>query len=474
MGRRILILAAGVGSGHNQAASAIEAALADLPEAGQVDRIDILETTNEVFQRLYDDAYFALVSEVPWLVGWGYDSQDPPFQQAPLVAWWEKVNTMAIVRAIRDDDPDVVICTHFLPARLVSLMIARRQLRATLTVVATDYDFQGLWLTSPFSHFFVARAETAAYMAGIGVPPDRVSVSGIPVQLGLGEAVDSAAVRQRFGLDPDLPVVLISAGAAGGSYTLNIVRQVLRCEQHFQAVVVCGRNAELKAQVSQLVQARPDRFLVLGFTHEMADLMRIACLFVGKPGGLSASECMAAGLPMAIINPIPGQEVRNSDYLLEEGAAVRCNYASAVGYKIDSLLGDADRLARLAANARRIGRPDAARTVAEVSLGLAERPLWISRDAQRSMQLASKDGVGVADLPQVNQLRTLTDRGTGASVAVVTGAQLEAVGAIPASRSLDLALPTVKALHWQSENLDLAMAGKWLLDDAPHREFGLA
>jgi len=473
MGRRILILAAGVGSGHNQAASAIEAALADIPDAGQVDRIDILETTNEVFQRLYDDAYFALVSEVPWLVGWGYDSQDPPFRQAPLVQWWEQVNTMAIVRAIRDDDPDVVICTHFLPARLVSVMIARRQLRATLTVVATDYDFQGLWLTSPFSHFFVARKETAAYMAGIGVPADRVSVSGIPVRLGLGETVDTAAVRQRFGLDPVLPVVLVSAGAAGGSYTLNLVRQVVRCEREFQAVVVCGRNEELKAQVTQLVAERPDRFRVLGFTTEMADLMRISSLFVGKPGGLSSSECMAAGLPMVIINPIPGQEVRNSDYLLEEGAAVRCNYATTVGYKIDQLLGSPTRLAELAANARRIGHPDAARTVAEVSLGLAERPLWISRDAQRSMQLASKEGVAVADLGPVNQLRTLTDPRTAASLAVVTSAQLEAVGAIPASRSLELWQPTVKALHWQPENLDLAMAGKWLLDDAQNREFGL-
>ncbi|MDQ7993358.1 MAG: hypothetical protein REI45_11855, partial [Propionicimonas sp.] len=213
---------------------------------------------------------------------------------------------------------------------------------------------------------------------------------------------------------------------------------------------------------------------VLGFTTEMADLMRISCLFVGKPGGLSSSECMAAGLPMLIINPIPGQEVRNADYLLEEGAAVKCNYPTTVGYKIDSLLADPERLARMAASARRIGHPDAARIVAEGSLALANRPLWISRDAQRAMQLAGKDGVAVADLPAGNQLRTLTDPRTGASVAVVTGAQLEAVGAIPASRSLELALPTVKALHWQPENLDLAMAGKWLLDDAPVREFGLS
>lgn len=472
MAQRILILAAGVGSGHNQAAAAIEAAVADLPEVEKVDRIDILETTNDVFNRLYDDAYFTLVSEVPWLVGWGYDNQDQPFLLAPIVNWWEQLNTLAIVRQIRDLEPDVVICTHFLPARLVSLMIARRQLQATLTVVATDYDFQGLWLSAPLSHFFVARGETAAHMEGLGVPADRISVTGIPVRAGLADPVDEAAVRERFGLDPQLPVVLISAGASGGAYTLNIVRQVVRCERDFQAVVVCGRNEELKAEVEQLVTARPERFRVLGFTTEMADLMRISCLFVGKPGGLSSSECMAAGLPMLIINPIPGQEVRNSDYLLEEGAAVRCNYATTVGYKIDALLADPERLAALAANARRVGRPDAARSVGEVSLALTGPPLWISRDAQKSMQAAGKDGIAVEDLPPETQLRTLTDEAR-ASVAVCTSEQLVAVGAIATSRSLVLARSAIRTLVWKPENLDLALTGRWLLNDAPSREFGL-
>lgn len=105
MAQCILILAAGVGSGHNQAAAAIEAAVAHLPEVEKVDRIDILETTNDVFNRLYDDAYFTLVSEVPWLVGWGYDNQGQSFQLAPIVNWWEQLNTLASVRQICSPTP---------------------------------------------------------------------------------------------------------------------------------------------------------------------------------------------------------------------------------------------------------------------------------------------------------------------------------------------------------------------------------
>ena len=471
--RRILILAAGVGSGHNQAAGAVETALAQLPDGDQVRRLDILETTGTVFSRLYDDAYFALVAELPWLVGWGYDQQDPPFKLSPLVQWWDQLNTLPLVREIRDYDPDLVICTHFLPARMVSLMLARRQLRATLTVVATDYDFQGLWLTSPFSRFFAARDETRSHMIQIGVPADRVAVSGIPVRTGLADPVDATAVRQRFGLHPELPVVLVSAGAAGGSYTLQVVRQVLRSEQRVQAVVVCGRNEALKAEVDDLVAGQPDRFRVLGYTTEMADLMRISCLFVGKPGGLSSSECMAAGLPMVLVKPIPGQEVRNADYLLEEGAAVRCNYPTTVGYKIDRLLADPARLAAMAANARRIGFPGAAGTVAEGSLAAPEAPLWISRDAQKSISKAGEDGIAAVDLEPDARLRTLRDPATGASLAVFTQSQLEILAVTPLTRTIELNLPTVKALRWQPENLDLAVAGKWLLDEQDARTFAL-
>ncbi len=464
-----MILAAGVGSGHNQAASAVEVALATLRTDDEVHRLDILETTNEVFNRLYDDAYFALVSEAPWLVGWGYDQADAPFKLRSIVTWLEQLNTIPFLREVRDYDPDVVICTHFLPARLISIMLARRQLKATLTVVGTDYDFQGLWLTSPFHHFFAARDESRVYLTSIGIPSDRVSACGIPVREGLGDPVDREAVLARFNLRPDLPVVLISAGAAGGTYTTQIVAQTLRMASPFQAVVVCGRNEELKASIEAQVADRAESYRVLGYTTEMADLMRISSLFVGKPGGLSSSECMAVGLPMVIINPIPGQEVRNADYLLEEGAAVRCNYATTVGHKIDQLLADPERLARLAENARRVGRPNAGRDVAQKSLAITGEPLWISREAQRSMLLSGEQGVAASDLPDAQRLKTLRDPATGLSLALVTQGQLEVLGARPGATSAHLALPWLNALRWQPENFDLATTGRWLLGTSEER-----
>jgi processive 1,2-diacylglycerol beta-glucosyltransferase len=427
MGRRVLILAAGIGSGHNIAAGVLESSFQAAPEVDAVQTLDILESTNEVYRALYDDGYFALVEAVPWLVGWGYDESDAPFRLAHWVSLWDRINTTATAKAIKAFRPDIIVCTHFLPTRLVSLMLTRGVLEARLAVVTTDYDFQGLWLSSPFNHIFVARDETKAHMAAIGVPVDRITVSGIPVGSGLGDAVDRDAVLTRYGLRPDRPTLLISAGAAGGAYTQTIVQQTLRMRHDFQAVVVCGRNDQLKSQIEGLVAFNRDRYRVLGYATDMPDLVRTATLFVGKPGGLSSSECMAAGLPMVLIHPIPGQEVRNSDFLLEEGAAVRCNYETTVGYKIDQLLAEPGRITRMAENARRIGRPEAGPQVTLAVLGDESPPLWISHAAQKSVLASSERGIAAANLYAGRRVRTLINAPTGLSAGVITTAQLDSL-----------------------------------------------
>ncbi len=451
-----MILAAGIGSGHNIAASVLESCFRAAPEVDAVQKLDILEATNEVYRTLYDDGYFALVEAVPWLVGWGYDANDPPFKLAKWISLWDRINTTGTAKAIKAFRPDIVVCTHFLPTRLVSLMLTRGVLEARLAVVTTDYDFQGLWLSSPFNQFFVARDETKAYMAAIGVPTDRISVSGIPVRPGLGDQVDRETVLGRYDLRPDRPILLISAGAAGGGYTQTIVQQTSRIRNDFQAVVVCGRNEQLKRQIEGLVAFHRDRYRVLGYTDDMADLIRTATLFVGKPGGLSSSECMAAGLPMVLIHPIPGQEVRNSDFLLEEGAAVRCNYQTTVGYKIDKLLAEPDRIRRMAESAKRIGRPEAGSRITSAVLGDESPPLWISHAAQKSVLASSEQGISAASLYAGRRVQTLINAPTGQSAGVITTTQLDSLlpktaGGASSGTDLSLSADQISNLRRRTE-----------------------
>ena len=213
------------------------------PAVDTARRADVLDSTNKLYRKLYDDGYFKLVAEVPSLVEWGYDSNDVPFDLARTLKFWDRINTTATVKAIKAARPDVVVCTHFLPARLVSLMLTRGSLNATtfggdhrlrLPGPVADQSLQRV-LRRP-------RGDQGAYVGDRGARPIGSRSPGSPSDPCWGSASTRPAVRRRFGLRDDLPVVLISAGAAGGSYTKTIVQQALALQTPFQAVIVCGRN----------------------------------------------------------------------------------------------------------------------------------------------------------------------------------------------------------------------------------------
>jgi processive 1,2-diacylglycerol beta-glucosyltransferase len=366
--KRVLILSTSAGAGHVRAGAALEKAFAADERVEKVVHEDALKYTNKLFRDFYSTLYFKLVKNAPGLIGYFYKTSDEPWKSDAVRQQFDRLNTRALVKFIRAFDPEIIVCTHFMPAGIIAHLIETEDLRAQLSIVVTDFDCHAMWLSRIFHHYFVAIEETKVHLEALGLPGNRVTVSGIPIDPVFSESVDRAEVRKSFGLQPDLPTVLLSAGAIGGAPVELIVQRLedgLRRE--VQTIVVCGRNEELRQKVLAQVESNP-RFCVLGFTDRMAELMKISDLFIGKPGGLTTSELLACGLPLAIIQPIPGQEERNSDHLLEEGIAIRCNELTTLAYKVDRLLGDPARLAAMRRNALALGRPYAARTVVETLL----------------------------------------------------------------------------------------------------------
>jgi len=413
---RVLILSAGVGSGHNSAAAAVQAACAGRDDIAEVEVLDVLQVSTSLYREVLGKGYFVLVEDAPWLVEWGYDLSDAPFRRRGPLDPWTQANAMPVVSAIKRFRPTAIVCTHFLPAQLVAALLLRGVIDARTAVVTTDYDFQGLWLTSAFHGLFVAREEGLAQLTALGLPSDRVAATGIPIRPQPDETIER---------DPSAPpMLLVSAGASGGDYALAVVRQTLHLRSPFTATIVCGRNDELRRRIEELVAPAGDRYTVLGYTTEMPQLLRRADLFIGKPGGLSASECMAAGLPMVLVNPIPGQEVRNGDYLMEQGAAVRCNTAATIGWKIDGILSEPGRLQRMQEAARRVGRPDAAADVLAGLLDGPSRPLIVTRAAQKTIFSASGQRIVASDLSGPSSLVRLVDEAEGRTVALLRADEL--------------------------------------------------
>ncbi|HEV7741330.1 MAG TPA: polysaccharide biosynthesis protein, partial [Pseudolysinimonas sp.] len=168
---RVMILSAGVGSGHNSAAAAIEQACSGRADVEDVRVLDVLQESSGLYRDLLGKGYFALVDSVPWLVDWGYDVSDQPFRRRGPIDPWTRANALPAINEIKRFQPTAIVCTHFLPAQLVASLLLRRVIDAKTAIVTTDYDFQGLWLTGAFHSLFVARDEGRVQLTALGVPP---------------------------------------------------------------------------------------------------------------------------------------------------------------------------------------------------------------------------------------------------------------------------------------------------------------
>lgn len=470
MSRRVLILSASVGSGHLTAARVLERAFAAAPQVAAVLHRDGLETANPVYRLANADAFMALAKRSSPLLGWLYDYNDAPWRDETLRVIVDRLNLPEFTRLIVDFAPDIVVCTHFMPAGIVAQLLIERRIDAKLAVVTTDYDFQGMWLVRRFHRYFVSLAETRAHMAALGIPAEHITVAGIPVDPELGRPVDRAAVLASYDLQPDRPTLLYSAGAAGAGPARAIVTQLMLLEPQVQVIVVCGRNADLRQDIIQLVAPQSERFRVLGYTSDMTNLLRSATLFIGKPGGLTTAECMAAGLPMVTGAPVPGQEERNSDHLLEAGAAIRCHHVTVVAYKIAALLADPERLAQMRASARRFGRPEAATRIVTTMLNETQDPVDITPAERRRMYRVLRDPSGMARSTLRSSRPRLYDQRSGDLLGNLSRRQLrllhEQLAEIhPGDQDFDITTETLDQLRRAGADSDLLAMLELALDE---------
>ncbi|XHR28860.1 MAG: glycosyltransferase [Chthoniobacteraceae bacterium] len=386
MKKRVLILSASAGSGHVRAAEALAKTFAREPGVEAVKHLDALKYTNKLFRNFYSKFYLRLVKSAPEVLGWAYKASDEPWKTDTMRLRLDRLQSLRLVRFIRRFQPDIVICTHFMPTGIIAHLIQKGLIQTHLSVVVTDLDMHAMWLSRTFHRYFVAIEETKAHLIALGLPPERVTVSGIPIDPVFAQPVDRVALRRELGLDPERFTLLFSAGTFGVGPAGIAVAKMLQIRHDMQIVVICGNNPELKAQVETLVGDDHPHIKVHGYTRRMHDFMKVADLYLGKPGGLTTAEALACGLPMAILGPIPGQEDRNSDHLLEEGAAIKCNEMTTIAYKIDRLLDTPGRLETMRQNATRLGRPHAAETIVHTLLEDDLPPLQIDDD--QSVQIA--------------------------------------------------------------------------------------
>lgn len=369
--KRLLLLSVSAGAGHMRAAEAIRAHAA-LHETGvAATHLDVMDYVPAGFRKLYTDFYIGLVNRHPVL--WGYlyqltnDASPDGFMQA-LRRAIERLNTRSLRKQIAAFEPDAIICTHFLPAEILAHMTRKSRLDCPVWVQVTDFDLHRMWVQPHMRGYFAANDEVAFRMRAQGIPAHSIHVTGIPIMPAFALAPDRDACARELGIDPQRRTVLLMGGGAGLGSLDQVAARLMEAEPDFQMIALAGKNRDALHALQRIAVRYPGRLLPHGFTERVERLMACADIVITKPGGLTTSECLALGLPMILNSPIPGQEERNADFLLEQGVALKASDAVTLEYRLRHLLQHPARLAEMRARARALARPSAARQVLDTVL----------------------------------------------------------------------------------------------------------
>jgi processive 1,2-diacylglycerol beta-glucosyltransferase len=371
MSKKILILSVSAGAGHVRAAEALCAAAASHPHGVEAVHLDVMDYVPSSFKTLYADFYVKLVARQPAL--WSYlyqktDNASPRSLGERLRRAVERLNCRALKAEIARVAPDAIVCTHFLPAELLSRERRLGNLDVPVWVQVTDFDLHRMWVVPGMQGYFAANDEVAWRMRERGVPQTSIHIGGIPVMPVFGEPLERAACAAEFGIDPARKTFLMMSGGVGLGALDTLAARLLRMPGDFQLIALAGRNETMLEALRKLAASYPGRLHPFGFTTKVERMMACADLVITKPGGLTTSECLAMNLPMIVNSPIPGQEERNADYLLEQGVALKAVDAAALEYRIRLLLDEPARLDIMRGRIAPLARPHAARFVMDTVL----------------------------------------------------------------------------------------------------------
>ena len=361
---RVLIATVTAGGGHLAAAAALEEAWRAARLHDTLEKVDVLDFASKFYRKLYIETYVKVVEHVPEFYALMFKKTDNHQEVRKATSFrrtFAHHTNKGFAKYLKQFRPDVVLCPHYLPLEIIGHLKNKEEDHQPFTVcIVTDFEAHAFWMEPSADFYCVAAEETKGSLIARGVSPHQVVVTGIPVGSKFSIKLNPQEIRKKYGLRDDLPVLLVLSGGFGMGPLEEILTELDKVSGNFHTVVVAGRNEELRQKICCQDRTHPTQ--VLGFTRNMHELMTVADLIITKPGGLTTSEAMAIGKPILVLNPIPGQESANSDFLLEHGAAVKINRTEDLGFRIQQLLGS-KKLAEMARSAKGLGKPYAAHDI---------------------------------------------------------------------------------------------------------------
>ena len=391
---KILIFYASYGGGHLNAAKSINDYIINNYPNNDVELIDCMKYVNKTIEKLTTAAYREMAKKAPWAWGKIYsDSQKGPL--AHLSSRSNKIMAIKLLRLLREKQPDVIISTHPFGSQMCSYLKRKNKITAKIATIMTDFSPHDQWLVGHkfTDYFFVANDKMKNYLISKGITENKISVTGIPISNRFLKTYNKKEILDTYNLSEDKFTVLFFGGGEfglGKTKTAEIFESFVQesLKEKIQIIAIAGKNPKMKASFKEIVSKYSvntnttnttdttditNNVKILEFTNQVPELMSISDLVVTKPGGLTTSESLASHLPMLIINPIPGQEEENAEFLEDKGIAIWLRKNDDSKLIIENLLADNQKLNLMKENTKLLARPHSTETICKMILGTEQK-----------------------------------------------------------------------------------------------------
>lgn len=373
--KKILIMYATYGGGHQSAANSIKSYIDENYPNYETKIVDCIKYINKPVNYISVKAYNRLTTNLPALWKRVYYNSGKGFL-SKVSNGTNKLMSKKLYKLFREYEPDLVISTHMFATQMTGYLKRKGKINCPLATVLTDFAPHGQWLEEheQGNFFFVSNeGMKKSIIEEYHVEPDKINVTGIPISPKFSKPFDKAAIYKSMDLNPNLKTILLFGGGKYGIGRKKVM-EVLTCLtkylDEYQIVAVSGKNKKMIKSFKELYDSIPDNknLKIYDYVTNVPEIMSISNLVVTKPGGLTSSESLASGLPILVINPIPGQEEENAEYLVDHGAAVWLKKKEPAEKVIRRLLLSPDILEEMSINSKKNARINSTKDICDTIL----------------------------------------------------------------------------------------------------------
>ncbi len=362
---RVLVLSVTAGFGHHATGKAVSDML--LEKGATVHTVDVYEYINRVVKEAIDKGYLFTSKHTQDLYRFAYmlaenHGSNYLSSQFSVIHIINAMGANKFARMVEDFEPNMVVCTHIFAAQLMNYLKEKDLVAVPTMGIITDYTIHPFWETVPQLEHIVTGSELLSHRAiKKGISPDCILPSGIPIHPKLNQPLAQEDAMAQRGLSPNRPVILMMGGSMGYADNSDLILRLNNCGIPFQLLIVCGNNQKQYEEMCELAKLS-DGICTMhpyGFVNNVEVMMSAADCIITKPGGLTVSEAIAKNLPMILVNPIPGHEERNVEFLLNNGMAMLVTKTFPVDEAVYHLFKNEGRIDRIRLNMKKLAHADA-------------------------------------------------------------------------------------------------------------------